>query len=245
MDESEKIKILTDEILVNDYVNLNKLKLSQNTNKIINEVHLIKWAKENISEKAADDFIISNCSTVSDVLCVLYIAKLTGSINLKNNKIVSSSIDILPLFETIEDLRNSVNVLNGLINNPAYSQHLKARNNIQKVMLGYSDSNKDGGIVTSNFELYKAQIGLEKLTRSKNLKLILFHGRGGSISRGGGPVNDSILSQPPNTIQGKLKITEQGEMISSKFLVPQIAQQSLELISSAVIVKTAKSFQKH
>lgn len=241
--ELDKIKILTEEILNNNNVNLHKLKIGKSTSKIVNEVNLIKWAKENISEDAADDFIISNCSTVSDVLCVLYIAKLTGSINLKNNKIISSSIDILPLFETIEDLRSSVEVLNELIQNPAYAQHLKARNNFQKIMLGYSDSNKDGGIVTSNFELYKAQIGLEKLTRSKNLKLILFHGRGGSISRGGGPLNDSILSQPPNTIQGKLKITEQGEMISSKYLVPQIAQQSLELISSAVILKTALSFK--
>lgn len=241
LEESDKIKILTDEILNSNIIDLHKI--SPSTSKIINEVNLIKWAKVNISEEAADDFIISNCSTVSDVLCVLYIAKLTGNINLKNKKIFSSSIDILPLFETIEDLRNSEVVLKGLINNPAYAQHLKARNKTQKVMLGYSDSNKDGGIITSNFELYKAQIGLEKLTRSRNLNLILFHGRGGSISRGGGPVNDSILAQPPNTIRGKIKITEQGEMISSKFLVPQIAQQSLELISSAVIIKTIKSFK--
>jgi phosphoenolpyruvate carboxylase len=110
-------------------------------------------------------------------------------------------------------------------------------------MLGYSDSNKDGGIVTSNFELYKAQIELEKLTRSKKIALVLFHGRGGSISRGGGPVNESILSQPPNTIKGKIKITEQGEMISSKYLVPQIAQKNLEVISSAVIIKTARSYK--
>lgn len=243
MDELEKIKILTNEILKSSTIKIDKLKLSSSTKKIISEVNLIKWAKENISEEAADDYIISNCSTVSDVLCVLFIAKLTGIIKLKNKKIVSSGIDILPLFETIEDLRNSTIVLNVLIKNPAYSQHLKARNKVQKVMLGYSDSNKDGGIVTSNFELYKAQIGLEKLTRSKKINLILFHGRGGSISRGGGPLNDSILAQPPNTIKGKIKITEQGEMISSKFLVPQIAQQSLELISSAVIVKTAKSFK--
>lgn len=243
MDELEKVKALTSEILDSRIIKLDKLKLSSGTNKILNEVNLIKWAKQNISGEAADDYIISNCSTVSDVLCVLFIAKLTGILKLKNNKIAFSQIDILPLFETIEDLRNSTIVLNDLIKNPAYSQHLKARNQIQKVMLGYSDSNKDGGIVTSNFELYKAQIGLEKLTRAKKINLILFHGRGGSISRGGGPLNDSILAQPPNTIRGKIKITEQGEMISSKFLVSQIAQQSLELIASAVIIKTAGSFK--
>ena len=242
-DEEEKIKILTNEIFNSIAVDFNKLKLSASTLKIISEVNLIKWAKENISEEAADDYIISNCSSASDVLSLLYLAKLTGIVKFRDKQIISSSIDILPLFETIEDLRDSVDVLNRLISNPAYSQHLKARKNYQKVMLGYSDSNKDGGIVTSNFELFKAQIGLEKLTRSKNIKLILFHGRGGSISRGGGPVNESLLAQPPNTIDGKIKITEQGEMISSKYLVPQIARQNLEIISSAVIIKTARTFR--
>lgn len=243
MSEEEKIEILTEEILNLRPIKLNELKLSAQSIKIINEVSLIKWAKENISEEAAEDYIISNCSSVSDVLCVLYIAKITGLIQIKKQKIVSSLIDILPLFETIDDLRASADVLSTLILNPAYSQQLIVRNHYQKVMLGYSDSNKDGGIVTSNFELYKAQIELEKLTRSKKIALVLFHGRGGSISRGGGPVNESILSQPPNTIKGKIKITEQGEMISSKYLVPQIAQKNLEVISSAVIIKTARSYK--
>ena len=243
MSEEEKIAILTKEILNAKPVKLGKLKLSKQSLKIINEVSLIKWAKENISNEAAEDYIISNCSSASDVLCVLYIARITGLVQIKKQKIVSSLIDILPLFETIEDLRACTEVLRSLISNPAYFQQLGARNNSQKVMLGYSDSNKDGGIVTSNFELYKAQIELEKLTRSKKIALVLFHGRGGSISRGGGPVNESILSQPPNTIKGKIKITEQGEMISSKYLVPQIAQQNLEVISSAVIIKTARSYK--
>ena len=170
LNEKEKIKILTNEIFKSNKVKFNKSRLSKNSEKIINEVHLIQWAKENISVEAADDYIISNCSSASDVLCVLYIAKLTGLLKLKNQKIVSSNFDILPLFETIGDLRDSVNVLKTLIEHSAYSQHLKARKNIQKVMFGYSDSNKDGGIVTSNFELYKAQIGLEKLNQIKKDK---------------------------------------------------------------------------
>ncbi|MDZ7763919.1 MAG: phosphoenolpyruvate carboxylase [Melioribacteraceae bacterium] len=111
-------------------------------------------------------------------------------------------------------------------------------------MLGYSDSNKDGGIVTSNFELYKAQMKLEDVCKENKIEMILFHGRGGSISRGGGPVYRSILAQPPQTIEGKLKLTEQGEMISAKYLIPQTAQKSLETITSAVIEQTAKSYKK-
>ncbi|MFO7527020.1 MAG: phosphoenolpyruvate carboxylase [Ignavibacteriaceae bacterium] len=241
--EDAKNRLITDIYFKPLDINDNN-NLSKETIKIINEVSLIKWAKDNISGSAADDFIISNCSSPSDVLSVLFIAKLCGLITTKRNQIESSQLDILPLFETIDDLRNSKNVMELLLNNEVYSQHINNRNNTQKIMLGYSDSNKDGGIVTSNFELYKAQIELEKLTDSKKINLILFHGRGGSISRGGGPVNQSILAQPPNTIKGKIKITEQGEMISSKYLIPEIAQQSLAIISSAVIVKTAQSYKK-
>ena len=111
-------------------------------------------------------------------------------------------------------------------------------------MIGYSDSNKDGGIVTSNFELYKAQKNLKKLCDNEKIELILFHGRGGSISRGGGPVSQSILAQPAGTIEGKIKITEQGEMISSKYLIPEIASQSLEFITSAVLVASVESKYK-
>jgi len=134
--------------------------------------------------------------------------------------------------------------MEGLYNNKAYAQHLKLRNNCQKIMLGYSDSNKDGGILTSNFELYKAQILLNKISKRKKIKLTLFHGRGGSISRGGGPVNRSILAQPPGTIEGKIKITEQGEMISSKYLMHDIAKKSLEIITSAVLYKTIQPVKK-
>lgn len=242
--ERKKVTLITSEL--NKSYNFNKIesRLSNQARKIVNEVALIRWAKDNISPYSADDYIISNCSSVSDILSVLYIAKLVGLVKIKNGKVVYSDIDILPLFETIEDLRNSGSIMNDLLKVRLYKEHLKARNNFQKVMLGYSDSNKDGGIVTSNFELYKTQIELEKLSRKK-FHLILFHGRGGSISRGGGPVNQSILAQPPDTIKGKIKITEQGEMISSKFLLPQIAKQSLETVTSAVMLKTAQSYSNH
>ena len=239
--ENKKIIYLTKEILNSRPLTNTYQNLSESTTKVIDEIKLIDWGIKNISPDAISDYIISNCEHVSDILSVLLLSKETGLIKIKNKHIIKSSIDILPLFETIEDLRNSKAVMSELFSNTAYVQQIAKREKIQKIMLGYSDSNKDGGIVTSNFELYKAQIGLKEVCGKNNAQMVLFHGRGGSISRGGGPVNRSILAQPPLTIEGKIKLTEQGEMISAKYLVPQTAINSLESITSAVILQTAWS----
>lgn len=244
LSENEKIEILTREILNSRPLKNFFSELSQVARQVLSELEIIKWGKENISLSACNDYIISNCSSVSDVLSVLLLAKEAGLVYSSGKKISASGFDILPLFETIDDLRNSKKVMGELIGNAAYAQHLKIRNSIQKIMIGYSDSNKDGGIVTSNYELYKAQRNLKSLCDSRGIELILFHGRGGSISRGGGPVNQSILAQPAGTIEGKIKITEQGEMISSKYLIPEIAEDSLELMASAVLITTANSNYK-
>ncbi len=243
LSEDEKIKILTKEILNQRPLRNIFSNLKDATHQVLNELALIKWGKINISEKACNDYIISNCTSVSDVLIALLLAKEAGLLEINKDKIKNSVIDILPLFETIEDLRNCDSVMQNLFSNKAYSQHLKLRNKIQKIMIGYSDSNKDGGIVTSNYELYKGQKKLQHICDKNSVELILFHGRGGSISRGGGPVSQSILAQPAGTIEGKIKITEQGEMISSKYLIPQIAEKSLELMTSAVMLSTAQSIK--
>ena len=239
--EVQKVNLLTKEILSSRPLKNNFSDLSKLTRQIIEELSVIKWGKVNIAPNACNDYIISNCSSVSDVLNVLLLAKEAGLVKLQNHKIIRSDFDILPLFETIEDLRRSDSVMKELFSNKAYVQHLLLREKIQKIMIGYSDSNKDGGIVTSNYELYKAQINLKKLCDAGSIELTLFHGRGGSISRGGGPVNQSILAQPYGTIEGKIKITEQGEMISSKYLLPQIAGKSLELMTAAIITATART----
>ncbi len=240
--EEDKIDLLSKELLNSRPLSNPYLTFSDETHKVLNEIKLIDWGISNISKDAISDYIISNCEFVSDILSVLLLAKETGLVKVKNNRITDSKLDILPLFETIEDLRNSKNVMEKLFSIKGYKEQLKKRNQTQKIMLGYSDSNKDGGIVSSNFELYKAQIGLEEICTENKIDLILFHGRGGSISRGGGPVYRSILAQPPQTIDGKIKLTEQGEMISAKYLVPETAQKSLETITSAVIEQTAKSY---
>lgn len=244
LDEKKKIDLINREILNVRPLSNSYLELSEDSQKVLNEIKLIDWGIKNISRESISDYIISNCEFVSDILSVLLLAKETGLVKIEKGKITSSVIDILPLFETIEDLRNSKLVMKKLYSVPSYKQQLSKRNKVQKIMLGYSDSNKDGGIVTSNFELYKAQIGLQDICNENNIEMILFHGRGGSISRGGGPVYRSILAQPPGTIEGKIKLTEQGEMISAKYLVPQTAKKSLETITSAVLVQAAKSYKK-
>ena len=243
--EEEKIRILTTEILTSRPLKNSFSKLSESTQQVLGELGIIKWGKENIAFNACNDYIISNCSSVSDVLSAILLAKEAGLISVLNKKITFSNFDVLPLFETISDLRRADQIIKELFENKAYSQHLKLRGKVQKIMIGYSDSNKDGGIVTSNYELYKAQRNLKRLCDNKVIELILFHGRGGSISRGGGPVNTSILAQPLGTIEGKIKITEQGEMISSKYLLPEIAETSLELMASAVLMTTAKSKEEN
>ncbi len=240
LDEKGRIRVLTRELLkARPLANVNA-SLHADTSEVISEFEVMRFGKEYAGEEACNDYIISMSSSVSDVLTALVFAKEAGLVKVRDGKVEESRLDILPLFETIEDLRNSHVVLTDLFRNEGYSQHLKLRGKTQKIMIGYSDSNKDGGIVTSNFELIKAQINLKKVCDKFGVRLILFHGRGGSVSRGGGPLNQAIVSQPIGTIEGEIKITEQGEMIFVKYAMPGIALRSIELMTSAVMISTSK-----
>ena len=152
-----------------------------------------------------------------------------------NPSISQSRLAVAPLFETIDDLRRAPDVMRQLFENPAYRRVLASQDNLQEVMIGYSDSSKDGGILTSSWELYKAQEQLWEVAREHGVELRLFHGRGGTVGRGGGPSHEAILAQPPGTVAGRIKITEQGEVVSSKYSLPEIAMRSLELTTAAVI----------
>ena len=147
----------------------------------------------------------------------------------------SPTLSLVPLFETIEDLRRAPDIMRRLFELQVYRRQLASHGDLQEVMIGYSDSSKDGGILTSSWELYKAQEKLWEVARAHGVELRLFHGRGGTVGRGGGPSHEAILAQPPNTVAGRIKITEQGEVISSKYSLAEIAQRSLELTTSAVI----------
>ena len=175
--------------------------------------------------------IISKAQGVSDLLELALLLKEVGLVGADGR----ADVFLVPLFETIEDLRACVGVMDRLLALPiyrAYVDHLGAE---QEVMLGYSDSNKDGGYVTSNWELYQAEIGLIDVFEKHGVRIRLFHGRGGSVGRGGGPSYDAILAQPGGAVQGQIRVTEQGEIISSKYSNPEVGRRNLEILASATI----------
>ena len=189
---------------------------------------------------ALPNYIISMTKGVSDMLEVALILQQSGLLDMTGGKQATPAlhINIIPLFETIDDLRDSSNIMDGLFSIPFYRELLKSRGDTQEVMLGYSDSNKDGGYLTANWELYKAEIDLVKVFEKHGIELRLFHGRGGSVGRGGGPSYQAIRAQPPGSVNGQIRITEQGEVISSKYSNPEIGRRNLETLIAATMEAT-------
>jgi phosphoenolpyruvate carboxylase len=147
-------------------------------------------------------------------------------------------MNIVPLFETIVGLRDCTRIMDDLLSMPVYRQLVASRGDAQEIMLGYSDSNKEGGYLTSNWQLYKAEVGLVEVLRRHGVKLRLFHGRGGTVGRGGGPSYEAILAQPPGSVAGQIRITEQGEVIGSKYADPEIGRRNLETLVAATLEAT-------
>ena len=174
---------------------------------------------------------------VSDVLEVALMLQQSGLLDV-SGKMPVMHLNIIPLFETIDDLRDSGRIMDELFSIPFYRELLKSFGDTQEVMLGYSDSNKDGGYLTANWELYKAEIELVKVFEKHGIELRLFHGRGGSVGRGGGPSYQAIRAQPPGSVNGQIRITEQGEVISSKYSNPEIGRRNLETLIAATMEAT-------
>jgi len=185
--------------------------------------------------------IISQSQSVSDLLELAVLLKEVGLI-MADGK---SEIDIVPLFETIADLRQCAAVIEKGFSLPAYRRLVESRGNVQEIMLGYSDSNKDGGFITSGWELYKAEIGLIETFRRHGVKLRLFHGRGGSVGRGGGPAYEAILAQPSGAVGGQIRVTEQGEIISSKYANPEVGRRNLETFVAATLEASLLMPEQH
>jgi phosphoenolpyruvate carboxylase len=175
--------------------------------------------------------IISKTQSISDLLELALLLKEVGLVSAEGR----SALNLVPLFETIEDLRACVGVMDRLLSLHVYRRLVDSLGGEQEVMLGYSDSNKDGGFVTSGWELYKAEIGLVEVFRRHGVRIRLFHGRGGSVGRGGGPSFDAILAQPGGAVQGQIRITEQGEIISSKYSNGEVGRRNLETLVSATL----------
>ena len=188
-------------------------------------------------------YIVSHTETVSDLLEVLLLQKesgmMHGTLDPRDAGVVSADLIIVPLFETIEDLRNAAPIMRDFYALPGIAKLVANSGAQQDIMLGYSDSNKDGGIFTSIWELYRASTALaEFFAGQPNISMRLFHGRGGTVGRGGGPSYDAILAQPPGTVNGQIRLTEQGEVIAAKYANPQIGRLQLELIVAATLEAT-------
>jgi phosphoenolpyruvate carboxylase len=185
---------------------------------------------------ALPNYIISKTDGISDMLEVALLLKEAGL--LQPGDTPRLHVNIIPLFETIADLRKCGQVMDELFSIPYYRQLLDSRGNVQEVMLGYSDSNKDGGFLAANWELYKAETELTKVFAKHEVALRLFHGRGGTVGRGGGPSYQAILAQPPGSVNGQIRITEQGEVIGSKYADPEIGRRNLETLVAATVEAT-------
>ncbi len=201
-----------------------------------------RTARARFGKEAIRHYIISHTETVSDLLEVLLLQKEVGLMHGTLDRKGTNDLIVVPLFETIEDLRNAAPIMREFYALPGIAQLVKRSGAEQDIMLGYSDSNKDGGIFTSNWELYRAEIALvelfDELANSFNIQLRMFHGRGGTVGRGGGPSYQAILAQPPGTVRGQIRLTEQGEVIGSKYANPEIGRRNLETLVAATLEAT-------
>ncbi len=229
--EPEKQRILKNNLQGNRKVSL------RHSDPVMGDIKVfetIKVIKNSISNDAIKSYVISMAHDFSDILEVALLFKTAGLLH-KDKIGFRSDIGIVPLFETINDLDNSVSVMKQAFEDPFYKQILKHSGMKQEIMLGYSDSNKDGGILKSRWSLYKAQERLINLASEHKVRLLFFHGRGGSIGRGGGPAYDAVKSQPEGSVNGYVKLTEQGEVVSSKYANINTALYNLESIVSGVV----------
>jgi phosphoenolpyruvate carboxylase len=240
IEEKKKCELLNEFIqLDNEGINSIKGSASILVKEVLSTFEMIKDAFE-IDQKIISSYIVSMTHSKSDILEVLFLAKLAGLVTSDLNKI-TSHLNIIPLYETISDLKNAPLLLSELIEDSTYRLHLENRDNFQEIMLGYSDSNKDGGFGMANFCLNESQIAISNAMKNKDIDFRIFHGRGGSISRGGGKSNKAILSLPNECQNGKIRFTEQGEVINYRYGSSSIAKRHLEQIVSAQIIALSKS----
>ncbi|MFN7086729.1 MAG: phosphoenolpyruvate carboxylase [Burkholderiales bacterium] len=234
--EAEKIGLLLREIATPRPLKSPYLEYSEATARELAIVETAAAIHRRYGAQAIPNYIISKTDGVSDLLEVALLLKEAGL--LVPGPQPRLALNIIPLFETIGDLRGCGAIMDRLFGLPYYRKLLASRGNVQEVMLGYSDSNKDGGFLTANWELYKAEVELVRVYARHGISLRLFHGRGGTVGRGGGPSYEAILAQPPGSVNGQIRITEQGEVIASKYANAEIGRRNLETLLAATLEAT-------
>jgi phosphoenolpyruvate carboxylase len=234
--EPERRNWLLEELMLPRPLRSSHLPYSAETTKELNIFDCAAELQRRYGQQALPTYIISNTNEASDILEVALMLKEAGLV--RPGQQPRLDMNIVPLFETIVGLRDCTRIMDDLLSLPIYRQLVASRGDAQEIMLGYSDSNKEGGYLTSNWQLYKAEVGLVEVLRWHGVKLRLFHGRGGTVGRGGGPSYEAILAQPPGSVAGQIRITEQGEVISSKYADPEIGRRNLETLAAATLEAT-------
>ncbi len=237
LDESAKMKILQAELQSSRPLLAHGAKLSAETRELLDSLSVIAKAVQD-EPHSVGSYIVSMAHHASDILEVLVLLREVGLWSIQDGR-VQCPIDVAPLFETVDDLAAAARVMHELFEDAAYAAHLEARSSFQEIMLGYSDSNKDGGYWVANWRLHRAQDELAKTCRQAGIAFRFFHGRGGTVARGGGRAHRAILASPESTRNGRIRFTEQGEVISFRYAMPALARRHLEQIVNAMILATA------
>ena len=235
LDESARVELLLEELATPRPLAAPGIDYSEETRSELAIFHATRDIHQRYGRAAIENVIISKTDGVSDILEVAVLLKEVGLLRPRDHAL---DVNIVPLFETIDDLANAGTVMDWLLAIPLYKHLLASRNLLHECMLGYSDSNKDGGFLTSGWALYRAEIALTEVFARHGVTLRLFHGRGGTVGRGGGPSYQAILAQPQGAVQGQIRITEQGEVIASKYANPELGRRNLEILAAATLEAT-------